>query len=321
MSWHKNDTRAENNSGSPNDPQQQPPHQSHQSHQSHPIRPQQQTQQRPATEPHLVNQSAVHSAHFPASAPPVNGNGQRGVDFRTPEWPPAQLPAFQSMLGLSQIERRYAEEESVLDQSLDQRSDADTDAAHGRDPRRDAGVEMTSPAPLLAALPPLPHPPQSQRHFPPSKKDSASPVQLLRSTVEMLGDLPSDELQQLHSSLLRRRPQSSSASSASSNRSIPPSAARLSSLSSLSSSAVASLTDSVILHGSTRSGSSGSAITSSIGSGATSVGSASASSTDAMGSHQEAANARYRGGSAVEREMREAFNSEEEQNVVSFYEE
>ena len=172
--------------------------------------------------------SVVHSVHFPGSAPvvPVAGSppaaataaasagsaGAAGAASRQSHWTRADavsalvLP-FQSMLGLSQVERRadsrYTDDESGVHRSHASESARWPTLAAPTNERRLPGVELSSPTPLLQSshitLTPIP---QSPVESLPS--GSSSPL-LLRATMDLLSELPSTELEQIHSSLLRRR--------------------------------------------------------------------------------------------------------------------
>ena len=203
-------TRMEHGSNSP----AEPPQQQQQQQQAEHKQTQQQrlpalqtqpydshTQQRPATDPGQGSASVVHSAHFPQSAPAPLATGKR-VDLRTPEWPPAQASTFQSMIGLSQVERRF-EDDSRLPQSSDPRFQRSVRAS--RLPPRPPAVDLNYPA----QLPVIPPSPDDAHELP----DCASAAEVLHRTMGIISGMQAEELKELHSSLIRRRRVAPSSSS------------------------------------------------------------------------------------------------------------
>lgn len=157
--------------------------------------------QRAATDPGQEAGSIVHSAHFPQSAvAPVAAAGHR-VDLRTPQWPPSQSPAFQSVIGLSQIEQRYVDDDSRLPQSGAPRSQRPLPTRSTRLQPRPPAVDLSYP--VMELLPVIPPSPLTDDAY--SLPDSASPAEVLQSTVSLIRDMAADEIKQLHSSLMRQR--------------------------------------------------------------------------------------------------------------------
>ena len=170
----------------------------------------------PATVPgHIA--SAVHSAHFPVSAPTA-GRGQH--DGRPAMLPPIPQPThestlvlpFQSMIGLSQIGQRGISD-GEIDSSHSQLAPQGSQSTQlsRRNQRRPPGLEMSSPAPLLETIPQSPVRDCVDSSSSGSSSGSVgvdepvSPALLFRATVALLSELQMDHLQQVHSSLLRHR--------------------------------------------------------------------------------------------------------------------
>ena len=186
-------------------------------------------EQHAATEPRHENTSHAGSAQPPvrdAVVPPPNVPGlPRSLDLRhaAPVHPRQDSSlGFQSMLGLSQVERRYVDEESEMTQLRAPRAEQGTRVPEHPSKRRPPGGGLSSPAPLLDAIPQSPQGTGRRLHGSQSAQNSdfaSESKSTLQQTLDLIHTLPLDEVAQLHSTLVQRRRQSASASNSGSGSS------------------------------------------------------------------------------------------------------